>query len=70
MHPDGWLLDDDAQESGRGVPDVIIDVTEANKIKYKALNQHLSQNGGIKGWDVVPGQKYEEKYITVINNME
>jgi len=70
MHPDGWLLDDEARNSGRGEPDVIIDVTEANKIKYKALNQHLSQNGGTKGWDVVPGKKYEEKYITVINNME
>ncbi len=72
MVVNGWLLDKEAQSTGRGVPDVHIDVKKYLKIKYEALDKHLSQNGGY-------GRKYVlrnhtqpkevvEEFITVLDN--
>jgi LmbE family N-acetylglucosaminyl deacetylase len=44
--PRGWLADSEAQVSGRGKPDVRIDVGNSLKKKFEAWNKHLSQNGG------------------------
>lgn len=72
MVVNGWLLDKDAQENGRGKPDVHIDVSNYLTTKYKALNKHISQNGGF-GRDYVTGNKTQpkekiEEFITVIDN--
>ncbi len=72
MTVNGWLLDKDAQESGRGLPDVHIDVTSYLDIKYEALNKHISQNGGY-GRDYVTDNETQpkeitEEFITVIDN--
>ena len=68
----GWFLLKDAQESGRGIPDVHIDVQDYLPVKYEALNKHVSQNGGF-GRDYVIGNKTQpkeviEEFITVIDN--
>lgn len=72
MTVNGWLLDKDAQKSGRGKPDVHIDVKDFLKTKYEALNKHVSQNGA-QGRDYVTGNKTQpkeviEEFITVIDN--
>ena len=72
MPVNGWLLDSDAQKNGRGKPDVHIDVKNHLTTKYKALNMHISQNGGL-GRDYVMGNKTQpreviEEFITVIDN--
>ncbi|MGE5406383.1 MAG: PIG-L deacetylase family protein, partial [Methanosarcina sp.] len=46
MYPGGWMLDEPARKLGRGKPDIRIEVKEFLKLKYEALNKHLSQNGG------------------------
>lgn len=68
----GWLLMKDAQESGRGIPDVHIDVEKYLPVKYEALDKHVSQNGGF-GRDYVMGNRVQpkeviEEFITVIDN--
>jgi LmbE family N-acetylglucosaminyl deacetylase len=72
MTVNGWLLDDEAKKMGRGTPDIRINVKEFLKIKYEALNKHLSQNGGY-GRDYVMGNGTQpleviEEFITVIDN--
>ena len=72
MTVNGWLLEKDAQKSGRGVPDVKIEVKEFLDTKYEALNKHVSQNGGF-GRDYVIGNETQprevvEEFITVIDN--
>jgi len=72
MKVDGWFLDDTAQKTGRGKPDVHIDVKKYLKTKYEALNKHLSQNGGF-GKNYVAKNKAQaketiEEFITVIDN--
>jgi LmbE family N-acetylglucosaminyl deacetylase len=72
MVVNGWLLDKDAQTNGRGKPDIHIDVKDYINIKYKALNKHVSQNGGF-GRDYVTGNETQpkeviEEFITVIDN--
>jgi len=74
MTVNGWLLDKDAQRNGRGKPDVHIDVKDYLKTKYKALNKHVSQNGGF-GREYVTDNKTQpkeviEEFITVIDNMK
>jgi len=68
MKIDGWFLEPEALVNGRGKPDVKIEITKYNKIKYKALNQHISQKGGKRGLDIRPGEKYYEEFITVVDN--
>ncbi|WEK20992.1 MAG: PIG-L family deacetylase [Candidatus Pedobacter colombiensis] len=72
MTVNGWLLDPIAQKSGRGKPDVHIDVKAYLKVKYEALNKHLSQNGGF-GRDYVMGNETQpkeviEEFITVLDH--
>jgi LmbE family N-acetylglucosaminyl deacetylase len=72
MVVNGWLLDKDAQKSGKGKPDVHIDVKDYLKTKYEALNKHISQNGGF-GRDYVTGNETQpkevtEEFITVLDN--
>lgn len=71
MSVNGWLLDNPAA-GGRGKPDVHINVKDHLKTKYKALNMHVSQNGGF-GRDYVMGNKTQplevtEQFISVIDN--
>lgn len=72
MTVNGWLLYKDAQENGRGLPDVHIAVKDYLDTKYEALNKHVSQNGGF-GRDYVMGNKTQpkeviEEFITVIDH--
>jgi LmbE family N-acetylglucosaminyl deacetylase len=67
-----WFLDKSAQKNGRGKPDVHVDVKDYLVTKYKAVNKHISQNGGF-GRDYVTGNKTQpkesiEEFITVIDN--
>ena len=71
MTLNGWLLDEEAQNSGRGRADVQIEVSDYLKTKYEALNKHISQNGGF-GRDYVIKNKTQpkeiiEEFITVID---
>jgi LmbE family N-acetylglucosaminyl deacetylase len=72
MRVDGWFLDGAAQKSGRGKPDVHIDVRKYLKTKYEALNKHLSQNGGFGKNYVAKNQvqpkEVIEEFITVLDN--
>ncbi len=72
MTVNGWLLDKPAQKTGRGIPDVRIDVTNYLDTKYEALNKHISQNGG-SGRDYVTENETQpkeviEEFITVLDN--
>jgi len=72
MRARGWLLDDIAQESGRGKPDVRIEIKEYERIKYEALGQHLSQKGSIDIDQAIRDHTesygpYEE-FITILDN--
>ncbi len=72
MTVNGWLSDADAQKSGRGVPDVQIDVRNFLKTKFAALDKHASQNGGagqqyVRVRQIQPKEVTEE-FITVIEN--
>jgi LmbE family N-acetylglucosaminyl deacetylase len=69
----GWLSEEDAQLSGRGTPDVQIDVKDFLKIKYAAYDQHVSQNGGFGRAYVLSNKKqlYNdeiEEFVTVLDN--
>lgn len=72
MKVDGWLLDETAQKSGRGKPDVHIDVKKYLATKYEALNKHISQNGGYGRNYVIRNQTQPkeviEEFITVGDN--
>jgi LmbE family N-acetylglucosaminyl deacetylase len=72
MTVNGWLLDKTAQKNGRGKPDIRIEVSKYLKVKYEALNKHVSQNGGfgreyVTNGKIQPGETIEE-FITVIDN--
>lgn len=72
MVVNGWLLDEPALRTGRGKPDIEIDVKDYLDLKYAAINKHVSQNGGF-GRDYVTGNKTQprevtEEFITVIDN--
>jgi len=72
MTVNGWLLDNPAQSNGKGKPDIQINVRDHLKIKYEALNKHLSQNGGA-GREYVMNNKTQpkeviEEFMTVIDN--
>lgn len=74
MPVNGWLLYKDAQNNGRGKPDVKIDVRDYLKTKYEALNKHISQNGGF-GREYVTDNATQpkeviEEFIAVIDNMK
>lgn len=74
MTVNGWLLDNEAQENGRGKPDIRIDVSHFLSVKYEALNKHVSQNGGF-GRDYVIKNRTQplevvEEFITVIDNLK
>ena len=72
MVVNGWLLDKEAEKTGRGKPDVQVDVKDYLNFKYQAINKHISQNGGF-GRDYVTGNKTQpkeviEEFITVLDN--
>ncbi len=72
MTVNGWLLHRYAQDNGRGVPDVRIEVEDYLATKYEALNKHISQNGGFGRDYVIRNQTQPkeviEEFITVIDN--
>lgn len=72
MKVDGWLLDSTAQKTGRGNPDVHIDVKDYLKTKYDALDKHISQNGGFGRKYVIRNQAQPkeviEEFIMVLDN--
>ncbi len=72
MKVDGWLLDDLAQNNGRGNRDVHIDVKNYLKTKYEALDKHVSQNGGFGRKYVIRNQAQPkeviEEFITAGDN--
>jgi LmbE family N-acetylglucosaminyl deacetylase len=68
----GWLLDPVAKNSGRGKPDVRIDIKDYLKIKYEAYCKHVSQKhifykDYVERGQVTPEGMVEE-YITVLDN--
>lgn len=69
---DGWLNDKLARTTGRGKPDVQVNVEDFLKIKYEALNKHISQNGGLGKQYVTLNETQSkeriEEFITVIDN--
>jgi LmbE family N-acetylglucosaminyl deacetylase len=72
MVVNGWLLDPPALKGGKRKADVQVDVREFLDKKYKAINKHISQNGGF-GRDYVTGNKTQpkeviEEFITVMDN--
>jgi len=71
MRSRGWLLDDDAQNSGRGRPDIRIDIKDFGMIKYEALGQHVSQKGIVNIENEINKHKHPdgsfEEFITVLN---
>jgi LmbE family N-acetylglucosaminyl deacetylase len=74
MPVNGWFLDKEAQRTGRGKPDIQIDVKDYLKTKYEALNKHISQNGGfgreyVTDNETQPKESIEE-FMTVIDNMK
>jgi LmbE family N-acetylglucosaminyl deacetylase len=74
MYIDGWLTDKPAQMSGRGKPDIQMDVKNYLDIKYEALNKHVSQNGGFGRQYVTDNEtqakEVVEEFITVIDNIK
>lgn len=71
MRARGWLLDEEARKYGRGRPDVQIDVKDYLEIKYRALNKHISQNGGDRGkylQQIKATDEVIEEFITVFDN--
>jgi LmbE family N-acetylglucosaminyl deacetylase len=69
---DGWLNGKLARKTGRGIPDVHIDVKDYLPVKYEALNKHVSQNGGFGRQYVMDNETQAkekiEEFITVIDN--
>lgn len=74
MYIDGWLTDKPAQVSGRGKPDIQVDVKNYLDIKYEALNKHVSQNGGFGRQYVTDNEtqakEVVEEFITVMDNIK
>ena len=72
MRVRGWLLDDEAEKSGRGKADVRIDIKDFERIKYEALGQHLSQKGSIDVDQAIRDHAKSygsfEEFITVLDN--
>ncbi len=71
MKVNGWLLDEVAQKSGRGKPDVRIDIREHLKTKYEAFSKHVSQKSifykdFVERNQVKPEDQYEQ-FITVLD---
>ncbi len=72
MRVNGWLIDAEAQNTGRGAPDVRIEIKDFERIKYEALGKHLSQKGIVDIDQSIekhkkPGGSYEE-FIRVLDN--
>jgi LmbE family N-acetylglucosaminyl deacetylase len=72
MKVSGWLRDSVAQASGRGKPDVRIDIRDYLKTKYAAFSRHVSQKG-IFYQDYVERNQVRpedltEEFITVFDN--
>lgn len=72
MVVNGWFLDGAAQKNKVGMPYVQVNVKDHLTTKYKAINMHISQNGGW-GRDYVTGNKTQpkeviEEFITVLDN--
>jgi LmbE family N-acetylglucosaminyl deacetylase len=72
MTVNGWLADSLARSNGRGTPDVHIDVRDYLRIKYAALDQHVSQHGGLGRDYVLENHRHStevtEDFITVLDN--
>jgi len=66
MRSRGWLMDGKSPDIHRVKPDVRIDVKDFLDTKYKALNKHVSQNGGLRK-QTRPEEVIEE-FITVLDN--
>lgn len=71
MKVNGWLLDTLAKESGRGKPDVRIDITDYLKTKYAAFCKHVSQKSifykdYVERGQVKPDDQFEQ-FITVLD---
>lgn len=66
MKSKGWLQDNVAKASGKGKTDIHIDVKKYLKIKYEALNKHVSQNGGLRKQS--GPQEVTEEFIAVLDN--
>jgi LmbE family N-acetylglucosaminyl deacetylase len=70
--PRGWLADAEAIKSGRGKPDVKIDVREYRAKHYGAWNKHVSQNGGDIEKELMgrasPFDRDSEQFIVVLDN--
>jgi LmbE family N-acetylglucosaminyl deacetylase len=74
MDVDGWMKDKPALATGRGRPDIQVDVKDYLRIKYEALNKHVSQNGGFGRQYVqdngTQAKEVIEEFMTVIDNMK
>jgi LmbE family N-acetylglucosaminyl deacetylase len=74
MYVEGWLTDEPARLSGRGKPDIRIDVKDYLPTKYEALDKHISQNGGFGRQYVTDNEtqakEVVEEFITVIDNVK
>ena len=72
MRTRGWLLDDEAQLTGRGKPDIRVDISEYAELKYEALGEHLSQKGVVDIEQAINRHSTSdgifEEFITVIDN--
>ena len=68
MRSHGWLSDKDAQKSGRGKPDIHINVKSYLKTKYEAFDKHVSQKGESRRQN--RPEDATEEFITVIDNMK
>jgi LmbE family N-acetylglucosaminyl deacetylase len=70
----GWLADSVAQQSGRGKPDVRIDVRNHLKTEFAAWSKHISQNGGEIEKNIglrrpARDRSFEE-FITILDNFK
>ena len=66
MRSYGWLSDNYAWKSGRGKPDIHIQVKDYIKTKYKAFDKHISQKG--ESVNITRPEEATEEFITVIDN--
>jgi LmbE family N-acetylglucosaminyl deacetylase len=67
----GWLADSLAQQSGRGKPDVRIDIRNHLKTEFAAWSKHISQNGGEiekHVWSRRGRDRNFEEFITILDN--
>ena len=72
MSVNGWLADSTGQRSGRGIPDVHVDVKDHAGTRFLALDKHLSQNGGLGRQYVrvraIQPKEVVEEFITALDN--